>query len=238
VLPPSGPIINLLRRVDPSPSVSGPQPDVGPPDQRLAKDPEVNTAGNSVVKILGTSCGLGVEGSGWVAGPGLVVTNAHVVAGEDNTTVTLRSGGTPLGASAVHFDRVNDLAILRVAGLHAPPLRIVADPAKGTAGAILGYPENGPFTIAPARVGGTGEVISDDAYGNGPVRRSMTPFRGEVHSGNSGGPLVDGSGEVLTTVFASSQGPAGTGGLGVPNSVVAKALKGPLRATSTGPCSE
>ena len=68
-----------------------------------------------MVKVLGTACGLGIEGSGWVAGPGLVVTNAHVVAGEDDTTVTLRSGGT-LDASAVHYDPHDDLAILRVAG--------------------------------------------------------------------------------------------------------------------------
>ena len=74
-----------------------------------------------MVKILGTACGLGIEGSGWVAGPGLVVTNAHVVAGEDDTTVTLRSGET-LDASAVHYEPRNDLAILRVAGLDLPAL--------------------------------------------------------------------------------------------------------------------
>ena len=147
-------------------------------------------AGDSVVKVLGTACGLGIEGSGWVAGSGLVVTNAHVVAGEDDTTVTTRSGET-LDASAVHYEPLNDLAILRAEGLEAPALRLAPRVPRGTAAGVLGYPENGPLTISPARVGSTGEVISQDSYGRGPVRRRMTPFRGEVRSGNSGGPAVD-----------------------------------------------
>ena len=122
-----------------------------------------------MVKLLGTACGLGIEGSGWVAGPGLVVTNAHVVAGEDDTTVTLRSGGT-LDASAVHYDPHNDLAILRVDGLGLPALKLAPQVVRGTAAAVLGYPENGPFTISAARVGSTGQVISEDSYGRGPVR--------------------------------------------------------------------
>ena len=105
VLPPSGPLLNVLRRIDPTPTVRGPNANVRAPEPAIAHDPEVQRAGDSVVKVLGTACGLGVEGSGWVAGPGLVVTNAHVVAGEDDTTVTLRSGddagrvGGPLRAA-------------------------------------------------------------------------------------------------------------------------------------------
>jgi hypothetical protein len=78
-------------------------------------------------------------------------------------------------------------------------------------------------------------VISQDSYGRGPVQRSMTPFRGDVRSGNSGGPVVDGDGGVLTTVFAAERnGP--TGGLGVPNPIVRRALAGDLQPTDTGPC--
>ena len=75
---------------------------------------------------------------------------------------------------------------------------------------MLGYPENGPFTITPARLGRPAQVISQDSYGRGPVKRRMTPFRGKVQSGNSGGPAVDGGGRVLATVFAAAagQGPA------------------------------
>ena len=236
VLPPSGPLLNVLRHIDPTPAVSGPNANVRAPEPAIADDPDVQRAGDSVVKILGTACGLGIEGSGWVAGPGLVVTNAHVVAGEEDTTVTLRSGGT-LDASAVHYEPRNDLAILRVADLDLPALRLAPRVPRGAAAAVLGYPENGPFTISAARVGSTGEVISQDSYGRGPVRRRMTPFRGQVQSGNSGGPAVDASGQVLTTVFAAAQGQGRPGGLGVPDQIVRRALEGDLRATDTGPCS-
>jgi S1-C subfamily serine protease len=236
VLPPSGPLLNVLRRIDPTPSVRGPDANVRAPEGGIADDPDVERAGDSVVKVLGTACGLGVEGSGWVAGPGLVVTNAHVVAGQDDTTVTLRSGGT-LDASAVHYEPRNDLAILRISDPGVPALALAPRVTSGTSGAVLGYPHNGPLTISPARVGRTGEVISQDSYGRGPVRRRMTPFRGEVTSGNSGGPAVDASGRVLTTVFAAEQGNGPPGGLGVPDEVVRRALAGNLAPTDTGPCS-
>ena len=126
--------------------------------------------------------------------------------------------------------------MLRVAGLGLAPLRLAQEPQSGTPGAVLGYPENGPFVVTPARLGGTGEVISEDSYGRGPIRRTMTSFRGNVRSGNSGGPLVDGGGRVLTTVFAAEQGPGAPGGLGVPNDEVARALDGTLHPVGTGPC--
>ena len=141
-----------------------------------------------------------------------------------------------LSATAVHYDPRNDLALLRVPGLDASPLGIVGDPAKGTPGAVLGYPENGPFAVAAARIGGTGQVLSQDSYGRGPVQRTMTPFRGEVRSGNSGGPVVDRGGRVLTTVFASAQGSGAKSGLGVPNGIVEQALRGQMKPTDTGPC--
>jgi len=235
ILPPSGPILNVLRHVDPVPSVSGPEAKVGPPAPRIARDPDVRRAGASVVKILGTACGLGIEGSGWVAGNDLVVTNAHVVAGEDSTTVTTRSGDE-LDATAVHYDPQNDLAILQAAGLGLAPLDLDTDASSGTAAAVLGYPENGPFTVAPARLGSTETVISQDSYGGGPIERLMTSFRGSVRSGNSGGPVVDAAGNVLTTVFAAAKDKGPAGGLGVPDSIVEDALSGPLRPSGTGPC--
>ena len=233
ILPPSGPIINALNRVDPAPSVTGPPSGVGPPDSAIAADPDVRRAAHSVVKVLGTACGLGVEGSGWYAAPGLVVTNAHVVAGEDDTTVTT-ADGTKADATAVHFDPSNDLAVLRV-GISRTPLPLVAEPKRGTGGAVIGYPENGSLTIVPARLGDTTEVISQDAYGRGPLRREISAFRGRVRSGNSGGPLVDGAGRVLGTVFASTtSGPRG--GYAVPDAVVQAALSASARPVDTGPC--
>jgi S1-C subfamily serine protease len=235
VLPPTGPLLNLLRHVDPVPALHGPQANVGTPNSRIARAPGVRSAGDGVVKVLGTACGLSIEGSGWVGGRDIVVTNAHVVAGESDTTVTTRSG-TTLDAKAVHYEPRNDLAILRVPGLGLTPLNLASQVSRGTPGAVLGYPENGPFTVSPARVGSTGRVLSEDSYGRGPVEREMTPFRGDVRSGNSGGPVVDAAGRVLTTVFASAKGPGAAGGLGVPDAIVRHALDGALHPTSTGPC--
>ena len=101
------------------------------------------------MRVLGTACGLGVEGSGWVAGPGLVVTNAHVVAGEDDTTVSL-DGGPELDATAVHYDPRNDLAVLEVAGARRAAARLCVDArARAPTAAVIGFPENGPLDLHP-----------------------------------------------------------------------------------------
>jgi S1-C subfamily serine protease len=234
VLPPSGPVLNALSRVDPAPSIAGPTTPVAPPDAAIASDPDVRRAGRSVVRVLGTACGLGVEGSGWVAAPGLVVTNAHVVAGEDDTTVTTQDGAT-LDATPVRYDPENDLALLRI-DAEIPALPIAPDPHHGASGAVLGYPENGPYAIAPARFGDTRSVISEDSYGAGPIRREIAFLRGSVRSGNSGGPLVDSRGRVMGTVFAATTtGPPG--GFAVPDDIVSSALDDASTApVETGPC--
>jgi hypothetical protein len=236
-LPPSGGILRAFARFDPFPQIEGPQADVRPPDSRIARDPQVRAAGRSVVKVLGTACGLGVQGSGWVAGDGVVVTNAHVVAGQDDTTVQVGGTGSHLDAQAVWFDSRNDLALLRVPGLGGTPaLRLHEDAAQGTSSAILGFPENGPYDVAPARLGGTSTVVSQDAYGRGPVRRSITALRGRVRQGNSGGPVVDGRGRVVATIFAATVSDGGRSGYGVPDSVVADALDSARGPVDTGPC--
>src|SRR6201996_3702924 len=93
ILPPSGPILNALDRLDPIPSVRGPAPNVAAPNRRILATAGVQVARHSVVRVFGTACGLGVEGSGWVAAPDLVVTNAHVVAGETDTQVQIDGVG-------------------------------------------------------------------------------------------------------------------------------------------------
>jgi S1-C subfamily serine protease len=233
--PPSSSLINALHRIDPRVAVSGPSPDVAPPDSKIAQDPDVRAAGDSVVRVLGTACGLGVEGSGWIAAPDLVVTNAHVVAGESDTTVTPAGSSVSLDAVAVHYDSTNDLSLLHVNGLGGRPLSLSTDVQSGTPGAVLGYPENGPFTIAPARIGVTGPVVTEDSYGQGPITRELTALRGEVRSGNSGGPLVDGAGRVMGTVFAATT-EGKPGGYAVPNDVVANALNDSSGEVSTGAC--
>jgi len=233
--PPSGDLLNTFNRIDPGSAIQGPDPGVGPPDAAIAGDPEVRTATRGVVRVIGTACGLGVSGSGWVVAPGLVVTNAHVVAGSDDTSVSLDDDESPRDAVAVHYDPSNDLALLAVEGLEAVPLPLAELAASGTQGAIVGFPENGPLSIAPARLGTTATTTTEDSYGNGPLTRSLTALRGEVLSGNSGGPVIDGQGRVLTTVFAStvSKDP---GGYGIPNPVVRGALGDSAGEADTGSC--
>ncbi len=233
VLPPSGPVLNALDRVDPAPSIAGPAAPVDPPDPAIARSAGVQAAGRSVVKVLGSACGLGIEGSGWAAGQGLVVTNAHVIAGEGDTTVMTRSGAS-YDATAVHYDPSNDIAVLQV-DASLPSLQIAPDPQKGSAGAVLGYPENGPYALSPARLGETNEVISEDSYGHGPLRRTIASLRGSVRSGNSGGPLVDAQGHVLGTVFATTTD-GQPGGFAIPDDIVREALADASAPVDTGPC--
>jgi uncharacterized membrane protein required for colicin V production len=235
LLPPSGPILNALARLDPLPSLPGPLPALTAPP-RIAHDPAVSAASRSVVRVLGTACGLAIEGSGWVVRPEEILTNAHVVAGESDTTVEIEGHPPGLPAQAIAFDPTNDLAVLRVPDLGLPALRLLANPTTGTAGAILGYPENGPFDVQSARIGSTEPVLTQNAYGQGSVSRLLTPLRGLVRPGNSGGPVVDDAGEVLTTVFAGTTGSGPPGGYGVANATVAHELEHASAPVSTGPC--
>jgi S1-C subfamily serine protease len=242
VLPPSGPILNALARLDPLPSITGPSPDVAAPEPAIAHAPGVQTASRSVVRVDGTACGLAIEGSGWVAEPDVVVTNAHVVAGEQDTTVEVGGQSPSLPAQPIAFDPTDDVAVLSVPELGLPSLSLAASPASGTPGAILGYPENGPFDVQPARIGRTQAVITQNAYGQGPVSRLLTPLRGLVRPGNSGGPLVAEDGRVLTTVFAATVDSQPRGGYGVADETVAAVLREANAheregsRVSTGPC--
>jgi S1-C subfamily serine protease len=233
-LPPSDGVVRALRRIDRVPRIAGSPAPVAPPDSAIASDPDVARAGDSVVRVYGTACGIGVEGSGWAIEPDLIVTNAHVVAGEDDTAVTTRDGAS-LDATAVHYDPRNDLALLKVAA-DIPTLPLSPDPEYGMAGAVLGYPQNGPYAVAPARFGDTRKAISEDSYGRGPIRRTIASLRGLVRSGNSGSPLVDARGRVMATVFAATtSGPPG--GFAIPNKLIENARREANTPVDTGLCS-
>ncbi|HET7044929.1 MAG TPA: MarP family serine protease [Gaiellaceae bacterium] len=228
-------VLNALARIDPFPALAGPPPPAEDPDPKVLRLPGVKRAFPSVVRVTGTACGIGVEGSGWVGGRGLVVTAAHVVAGVANPTVQPRGRGPALDAVTVAFDRGNDVAVLRVAGLDARPLPLTA-PRNGDSVAILGFPENGPFDAEAGRIGSTVRVLPGrTTVGGGAVPKTVTAVRGLVRHGNSGGPAVDGSGAVATTIFAARVG--SRSGYGVPPKLVRAALARAGRtAVSTGPC--
>ena len=226
-------LLHLFARVDPFPSIAGPVPPAEPPDADVLAEPTIRTAADSVVKILGTACGIGVEGTGWFARSDLVVTAAHVVAGEHDTIVQIPGTAGSRPADVVAFDVHNDVAVLRVPDADATPLALV-DPEPGASVAIVGYPENGRLQATAGRIGRTSVVFTDDALGRGPVTRTITAVAGEVEHGNSGGPAIDGSGAVQATIFAARIG--SRSGFGVPASIVRHDLDGADEPVSTGGC--
>ena len=222
-LPPSGPLLHVLRRVDPTPAVRGPDADVAAPDRGIVDDPDVRAAGDSTVRVLGTACGLGVEGSGWVAGAG---PRGHQRARGRRRG---RHHGHPRGRRRARRDRgplrppQRPRPARASTGSTRRRSRSPSSRARATDGAVIGYPENGPLTFTPARLGRTGTVTSQDSYGRGPVQRRMTPFRADVRSGNSGGPVVDLDGRCRRRPCSRRRPARGQpNGLGVPNSVVAR----------------
>lgn len=233
VMPPSGPLIQALHRIDPVPKIARSPGEIAAPDSGAGSSEAVRSASASVVKVAGTACGVGVMGSGWVVAPGIVVTNAHVVAGQTDTRIETFDGGVA-DATPLAFNPKNDIAILQ-ASIDETTLPMLSAVASGTSAAVIGYPNDGPLSISPARAGETQKVLGEDAYGSGPFERQMITLRGQVQHGNSGGPMLDREGRVLGTVFAATtEGPQG--GLAVPNDVVKRIVDRVQGEVDTGPC--
>jgi S1-C subfamily serine protease len=212
---------------------------VDPPTREVLRDPEIRAASRSVVKVLGTAqaCARTVEGSGFVYAPGRVMTNAHVVSGVSSPTVT--AGGDEYDAQTVLYDADVDIAVLAVDGLPTPPLAFSEDGRRGSPGAVLGFPGNGPFDAEPARIRARQRLRSSDIYGDGTVVRDVFSIYASVRPGNSGGPLVSSGGEVYGVVFAASLSDEDTGYAVTSQQVAGDAAAG-RDATSpvdTGACS-
>ncbi len=160
-------------------------------------------AAPSTVKVVAVGCGEVQEGSGFAVAPGLVVTNAHVVAGTQSIRIE-DSAGYHVAVVEL-FDPEFDLAILRVRGLAEPALTIDPDTVgRATRAVVLGYPEGGPLAVDPAGV--RSEILATglDIYGENPSVREVYVIQALVRPGNSGGPLVEPDGVVIGVVFSRS----------------------------------
>jgi S1-C subfamily serine protease len=188
---------NVFTGLEPSINTNAPLPSIGD------LDPAVQADRASVVKIEGAGCGGISEGSGFVADNGLVVTNAHVVAGVANPYIIDANGRHH--TEVIWFDPNLDLAVLRTTDLAGKPLTMLSNPASsGSPGAALGYPGGGDFTAKPATVLDTFNAIGRNIYNQGETERGVYSIKADIRPGNSGGPLINKDGSVIGIVFAES----------------------------------
>ena len=211
--------------------------EVGPPPARIASDPEVQAAAASVVKIHGeSSCGGGVEGTGFLYSPNRVMTNAHVVAGVSTPRLVTDDG--EVDTSVVYYNPDIDVAVLAVEGLGLPHLSFDREGEAGDPAAVLGFPNDGPYDVQGARIRAEQRLRSPDIYGDGTVVREVYSVRSNIRPGNSGGPMVSPDGEVLGVVFAASVSDSATGYVLTAEQVGGAAAEGLTNegAVSSGRC--
>ena len=233
---PADEVLNALARFDPLPVIpSLADRALPPPDPSVLRSRAARRDQRSVVRIEGVACGLNIQGSGWVVRPGIVATNAHVVAGEDGAEVEV-PGGPTLPGTPIAVDPANDVALLRVPGLHTPPLPAASRSPSGDAVVLIGYPENGPLTAVPGRAGAPVTALAPDAYGRHIHPRTVVPLRGLLRHGDSGGPVVNRAGRVVAMMFAADEGAGVAGGFGVPLDAIRAALRHTGGHADTGPC--
>ncbi|HEY2194754.1 MAG TPA: MarP family serine protease [Actinomycetospora sp.] len=227
-----------------SPFSSTPVAEVPAPNPQLVRDPVVQRARSSVLKIRGRapSCSRALEGTGFVIGNERVMTNAHVVAGTSEVSVEVPQpggGSDTEAARVVYYDEQVDVAVLAVPGLEARTLPFNFSGAQtGDNAVALGYPLDGPFTSSAAKIRQRIQLRGPDIYDSSTVTRDVYTIRGSVRSGNSGGPLVNPQGQVIGVVFGAAVDQGDTGFVLTADQVRA-ALNAAPSATSrvsTGSC--
>jgi S1-C subfamily serine protease len=164
----------------------------------------VANAAAETVKVVSVGCGGLVEGSGFPVAPGVILTNAHVVAGAHDQQVEVPGRAGSLPAEVVFFDPLRDIALLRVPGLNLAPVKISTSGTRATQGAVIGYPEGGVEQVVPGAVRGELDAVGRNIYSTSIVSREIFVLQASVIPGNSGGPFVNLQGQVLGVVFAKS----------------------------------
>jgi S1-C subfamily serine protease len=185
-------------------------PDTAAPDPTIPAAVQAEAASVVKVEAIESSCSMESSGSGWVESRGIIVTNAHVVAGSSSVQVETQDG-VEHDASVVAFDPERDVAVLSVPGLSAPTLPTGSNLAAGQDAVVAGYPGGGPYAVDAARVRGELTATGTDIYQRNTVVRQIYSLRTTVRPGNSGGPLFDDAGQVVGMVFARSTTDSDTG---------------------------
>lgn len=220
----------------------GPEPiaPVDAPDRAVTTDPDVVRALASVVHVRAESdtCKQAQVGSGWVVAPGRIATNAHVVAGADRVTVSVRGTGRERPARVVAFDPRRDVAVLDVSQLGAPVSGQGPALDAGGEAALAGFPGDQGLSVGAARVRDVMRARGADIYGNPDVSREIYSLRAQVRRGASGGPMIDRGGDVVGMVFATSLDDPNTGYALTLDEISPVLRRGVLdtRPVSTGRC--
>lgn len=187
----------VFTGLEPTLETDAPLPDMG------ELNPAVQAARPSIVKIEGEGCNSVVEGSGFIAGDGVIVTNAHVVAGVKQPFVLDQKGKH--GAKVVLFNPDLDIAILRAENLAGNPLLLGYERVKNeTPVAVLGYPAGAGFTAGPGVVLETFNAQGRNIYNQGETMREVYSVKTDIQHGNSGGPMINKEGKVVGVIFAES----------------------------------
>lgn len=242
----------LTRRLPPVPAVfaefnSQINPNAQPyvfaqpkPQSSFNYDPQAvrqaaNAATRSMVRITSFSCGGIVAGSGFVVAPGLVATDAHVIAGSSRPIIKYH--GMSYEGEPVYFDALLDLAILKVQGLHTPPIVLAkSNSSLNSTVAVLGYP-GGNFRVVPGIIRDTRATAGTNIYSLGNIGRGVYVVQTQVDYGSSGGPIVTGMGQVAGIIFSKSTEVKDTA-YALTSAHISDALQhaGQSRRVSTGAC--
>ena len=178
-----------------------PAPDLGDPPAATGIPSDVSErVAQSVMRIESEACGRIQEGSGFAIRDGLVMTNAHVVAGASQTEV-VRTDGARLAGTLVGFDPDRDLAAIRVPDLNRSALP-VATPEIGDGGGVYGFPGGGSLRIAPFEIARQVRATGTDIYDQDRIEREVFFLSSALRAGDSGSALVDPTGQVVGVAFA------------------------------------
>ena len=202
-----------------------------PADSPLSPAAE-DTLSRSVVRVSGVACGFVQQGSGFVVEPGVVMTNAHVVAGHGSTDVELPGSGRVAGR-VVLFDPETDVALIAV-DLAAPPLEL-AEPVAGEQGLAAGFPDGGPLEGSPFELADRVQARGTDIYGRAEVVRDVLVLAVDLEPGDSGAPVVNGAGAVIGLAFAVDPDAVAVA-YALSEAELRSALAAPRAPVSTGPC--
>ena len=160
--------------------------------------------GQSLARVAGTACLKPILATAVVVEDDLLLTVAHAVAGSEPDLAVIDSSGTERIAVVVAFDPERDLALLQAEGFKEA-IELAA-PQEGAEGTIAAVDSDLVVKASPYRIIRLVTASLGDIYDQGQFLRQVIEIEADVSPGDSGAPLLDGSGEMVGMIFATSEG--------------------------------